>query len=54
MKFSCIMTTYNDGELIRQSVDSVLNQTFESLELIIVDDGSAQHTKEILSSINDP
>ena len=54
MKFTCIMTTFNDGDMIRQSVASILNQSFEDFELIIVDDGSAQPTKDILAEFDDP
>ena len=54
MKISCIMTTFNEGEILRQSVASVLNQTYSNLELIIVDDGSGCETKAILGSIVDP
>ncbi|GAA6202877.1 glycosyltransferase family 2 protein [Aquicoccus sp. SU-CL01552] len=48
------MTTFNDGELIRQSIASILNQSFEDFELIIVDDGSTQETKDILATFDDP
>lgn len=54
MKFSCIMTTFNDGELIRQAVSSVLNQTYSNLELLIVDDGSSAPTTDILAEFDDP
>lgn len=54
MKFSCIMTTFNDGELIRQSIESILQQSHGDLELLIVDDGSSAPTTDILSSISDP
>jgi len=54
MKFSCIMTTFNDGELIRQSVASVLCQTYNDFELLLVDDGSSTPTTDILASFNDP
>lgn len=54
MKFSCIMTTFNDGEMIRQSVASILNQSYKDFELLLVDDGSSAPTTEILSSFTDP
>lgn len=54
MKFSCIMTTFNDGAIMRQSVLSVLNQTHEDLELLIVDDGSGPETAAILAEFDDP
>lgn len=54
MKLSCIMTTFNDGALIRQSVQSVLNQSYEDFELIIVDDGSQETTRAILAELDDP
>jgi len=53
MKFSCIMTTFNDGAIMRQSVMSVLNQTFEDFEFLIVDDGSGAETKAILAAFDD-
>ena len=37
---SIIMPFYNDKKYIRQAVNSVLNQTFPSFELLIIDDGS--------------
>jgi len=37
---SVIMPCYNDGAFIGEAVDSVLNQTYSNLEIIIVDDGS--------------
>ena len=39
-KISVIMPVYNSEQFLRMAVDSVLNQTFEDFELILVDDGS--------------
>ena len=50
---SVIIPTYNRAHLIRRSAQSVLNQTYKNLELIIVDDGSTDKTKEVIDSIND-
>ncbi len=52
--FSCIMPTFNDGALIAQSVRSILNQTHDRFELLIVDDGSQQPTRDILAGFDDP
>lgn len=54
MKFSCIMTTFDDGDMIRQAVASVLNQICDDFELLLVDDGSSAPTTEILASFDDP
>ena len=51
---SVILPTYNRGSTIRRAVASVLKQTFEDLELIIVDDGSTDDTLQFLRSIDDP
>lgn len=50
---SVIIPTYNRAHLIKRSVESVLNQTYKNLELIIVDDGSTDNTKEVIDSFND-
>jgi glycosyltransferase involved in cell wall biosynthesis len=53
---SVIIATYNEpGEIIRQSVQSILNQTFKNLEVLILDDSTSDETKATLDSLsNDP
>lgn len=48
------MTVFNDGAIMRQSILSVLNQTYEDFEFLIVDDGSGADTKGILAEYKDP
>lgn len=50
---SVIIPTYNRGRLILDSVNSVLNQTYKNIELIVVDDCSTDDTKKIIESIKD-
>jgi len=45
---SVLMPAYNDGQFIRQAIESVLAQTFADFEFVIVDDGSTDSTPEIL------
>jgi len=52
-KVSVIIPTYNRGEKILASVESVLQQTYRELELLIVDDGSSDNTQEVVEAIND-
>jgi len=53
MKFSIVIPTYNRAAFLPKAIESVLAQTFADWELIIVDDGSTDNTKEVVSQYND-
>ena len=53
-KISVIIPTYNRANLIERSVRSVLDQTYDNLEVIVVDDGSIDDTQEVIGRIEDP
>jgi glycosyltransferase involved in cell wall biosynthesis len=53
-KISVIMSIYNGEKYLKEAVDSILSQTFEDFEFIIVNDASTDATFEILSQLEDP
>lgn len=48
MQFSIIVTSYNYEKYIRQTLDSLVNQTYKDFEVIIIDDGSKDNSIEII------
>ena len=48
IKISVLMPAYNSEDFISKSIESIINQSFSNYELIIVDDGSNDSTKEII------
>ena len=50
---SVIMPAYNCEAFIRESVESILSQTFTDFEFFIIDDASTDRTVEIIKEYND-
>ena len=48
-KISVIIPVYNDEKYIKKCLDSIINQTFKNIEVIIIDDGSTDKTLEMCS-----
>src|SRR3990172_1184215 len=48
-----LIPVYQGERYIRKSIESILNQTYSNLQLIIMDDGSTDSTKEIIDSFHD-
>ncbi len=51
---SVIIPAYNTEAYIKRAIDSVLSQTFEDFEIVVVDDASTDGTVEVLKTIQDP
>lgn len=47
-KISLLIYTYNRAHLIEESIHSVLNQTYRDFELVLVNNGSTDHTRDVL------
>jgi len=50
---SVIIPTYNRAQCIKRAIQSVIDQTFRDVEIIVVDDGSTDDTEESVKSISD-
>lgn len=51
--FSVIIPTYNRAELLRRAIQSLVSQTYKDFEVIVCDDGSTDHTQEVVSAFSD-
>src|SRR5215510_4989137 len=52
-KVSVNIPTHNRAEFLRSAITSVLDQTFQDFEIVIIDDASQDHTQEVIASFND-
>jgi glycosyltransferase involved in cell wall biosynthesis len=50
---SVIVNNYNYGRFLKEAIDSALHQSYPGVEVIVVDDGSTDHSREIIASYGD-
>lgn len=50
---TALMTTYNSAAHLKETIDSILNQSFTDFEFLILDDGSSDHSVELIKSYAD-
>ena len=50
---SVMMPTYNNAKYIRQAIESIYAQNYKNIEIIVIDDGSTDNTREILKQYKD-
>ncbi len=48
-RVSLIIATYNYAHYVTEALDSLLDQTFEDFEAIVIDDASTDNTREVLA-----
>ena len=53
MKLSVLLPTRNGGALLHDCVKSVLDQSYEGMELVVSDNASADETRDVLASFDD-
>ena len=53
-RVSVTIPTYNRSGLVKEAIECVLSQTYDDLEVIVVDDGSSDNTYSVVECINDP
>jgi glycosyltransferase involved in cell wall biosynthesis len=53
MKVSVIVPTYNRAHMLTETIDSILAQTFQDFEIIVVDNESADDTEAVIKAYND-
>jgi len=51
---SVIIPVYNGENFVGETISSVLNQTYQNMEIIILDDASTDHSREVILSFKDP
>lgn len=51
---SVLMPAYNSELYIAEAIESILNQSYSNIELIIFDDGSTDNTRQVIQSFDDP
>lgn len=52
-KFSVVIPLYNKANYIKKTIESVLNQSYNEFEIIVIDDGSTDNSSQVVNGIND-
>ena len=53
-QFSVVIPTFNRANLVCRAIDSVLGQTMDDFEILVVDDGSTDNTRQVVDRVADP
>ena len=50
---SIVTATHNRSDLVQRAINSLLNQTYKNIEILVIDDGSSDDTQEVLNNYSD-